>query len=442
MYWIETEGSVQAESCATAKSCKELIGHKVKVKGFIQQVRTLGGAAFLLLRDQSGFIQVVLEGKGWNAGALKENTAVSIRGLCRAEERAPGGYEIAAEHLEVLSAPEEPAAISLGKKKLGLSLETELEQRPLTLRHRYPYHLFRVQQGLVQGFRQALATRGFTEIFSPKLAGSSAEGGANVFSLEYFGQEACLVQSPQLYKQMMVGVYSRVFETGHVYRAEQHCTSRHLNEYVSLDLEVGFIEGLEELVELQTAVVREMMTWLSKYCGESLQECEIRLPEMNSVPVLHLEEAKAMLKECSEEDYSHCGSLPARAERELCKAVYEKFGSEFVFVTHYTSAERPFYAKESPGNSHETESFDLLFRGMEIVTGGMRINQYQELVEKMKRRKIEQEPFRHYLTAFRYGMPPHGGSGMGLERLTMLLAGEENIRRGSLFPRDMKRLAP
>ena len=360
-----------------------------------------------------------------------------MTGAVRSEPRAPGGVEIGASAVQSIAAPVEALPFTLGKKELGLALETDLEWRPLALRHPEHFHRFKIQAGILSGFREYLTKAGFTEICTPKLVAGNAEGGSNVFTLPYFGASASLAQSPQLYKQMMVGAFGRVFETSHVYRAEQHNTARHLNEYVSLDLEMGFIRNFGEIMAMETACLKHVLERLKTEYAESLAAFPRKLPEITTVPVLHLEEALEMLGEPSGP-----GSLSNEQEKKLCELVEQRFGSEFVFVTHYHAEERPFYAKEDPERPGETLSFDLLFRGIEITTGGQRIHEYEELLAKMKRRRMEPEPFRHYLMAFQFGLPPHGGLGLGLERLTARLTGEENVRQGSLFPRDIGRLAP
>ena len=241
----------------------------------------------------------------------------------------------------------------------------------------------------------------------------------------------------------MVGVFLRVFEVGKVYRAEPHSTSRHINEYVSLDVELGFIDGFEDLMRLEARLLDAMFQKLKECNAEALSALAITLPKVTEIPCLHLEEAFDLISEQNGgEQVERSGSLTAQQEKQLCKAVFERYGSEFVFVTHYSSEERPFYAKDDPANNNTTLSFDLLFRGLEITTGGERIDGLEELTAKMKRRGMALEPFKHYLMIFKHGMPRHGGFAIGLERLTALLLGEENVRQGSLFPRDINRLAP
>ena len=274
-----------------------------------------------------------------------------------------------------------------------------------------------------------------------------------------------LAQSPQFYKQMMIGVYERVFEIGPVFRAEKHDTSRHLNEYTGIDFEMGFIESFRDLMAMETEMLKKAMGTVSEQCPEAVSLLRVRIPEITEIPCLKFGEAKALLREesgrisapkaerirqngtirdCTQPPEGGDSALDFSPEEEklLCRLIREKTGSEFVFVTHYPSAKRPFYAMEDPDHPKETLSFDLLFRGMEITTGGQRIHSYQEQIEKMLRRHMNPEHFQSYLMIHRYGMPPHGGLGMGLERLTSRLLEQDNVRRASLFPRDIHRLTP
>ena len=437
MYYVAKENFVNSAGSAAAYS--QCVGTEVLLEGYLQSVRRLGKIAFATVRGYAGFVQVSFEEQHWRE-LLHEGLVVRIRGTCRQEERAPGGFEIKATSLEILTQPVRELPFTLGKKELGLALETDLEHRPFTLRHPRHFNRFRLQAALAEGFRRSLRAIGFQEVFTPKIVPGCAEGGANMFQLQYFGREMYLAQSPQLYKQMLVGVYGRVFEVGHVYRAELHNTSRHLNEYVSLDLEMGFVRGVTELMAVQSHLVNAMFDYLRLNYATSLAELDITLPEAVQIPALHLEEAKALIQKYASGLPAEKGCLSTAEERALGAAVKEEYGSEMVFVTNYHSTVRPFYTQEAEAG--ETASFDLLFRGVEITTGGMRIHKPKELKVKMRELGLNLESFRHYLAAFEYGLPPHGGSGTGLERLTMLIAGESNIRQGTLFPRDTSRVEP
>jgi len=282
----------------------------------------------------------------------------------------------------------------------------------------------------------------FTEIHSPKIVAEGAEGGANIFKLDYFGKQAYLAQSPQFYKQMMVGVFERVFEIAPVFRAEKHDTARHLNEYTGVDFEMGFIESFEEIMQMETAMLRYIMTFLQEQYEQELALLKVQLPEIRSIPAVKFSEAKEMVAKEYHREIKDRHDFEPEEEKLLCELIKKQTGSEFVFVTHYPSKKRPFYAKESVENCELTESFDLLFRGLEITTGGQRIHSYKEQVAKMERLGMNLSLFESYLMMHKYGMPPHGGLGLGLERFTSKLLGQENVRRATLFPRDTGRLEP
>jgi len=441
MFILEADARADPAT-TTSQECASRQGQRVKVQGFVHRIRALGGANFIVLRDQTGTVQVFAKQSTPGFAGTKEGFVVEIHGLCKSEPRAPGGFEVVAEKIEVLVAPQEELPITINKDALRVHLNVDINNRPITLRH-YTYRsLFKIQEGLARGFRRFLTENDFTEIFTPKIVGMGTEGGANVFSLEYFGKTAYLAQSPQLYKQIMVGVFGKVFEIAHVFRAEPHDTARHLNEYVSMDFEMGFIKDFRDIMSVQVVCLHSMFQLLGTSHNRHLEALGLALPDTSKIPVLHVKEAHELVLRHSGEDFRGRGELSAREENLLGKAMKEGFGYELVFVTHYGSSARPFYAMDDPENPEETLSFDLLFRGVEITTGGQRIHDYSQLVSKMRARGMNVGDFTHYLMAFRYGMPPHGGLAMGLERITSLLAGYDNVRYGSLFPRDMLRLAP
>ena len=301
---------------------------------------------------------------------------------------------------------------------------------------------FRIQEGLTRAFRDFLYSQEFTEIHTPKIGAKGAEGGANIFKLEYFHRPAVLAQSPQFYKQMMVGVFDRVFETAPVFRAEKHNTKRHLNEYTSLDFEMGYIDGFEDIMAMETGFLQYAMKLLKKDYARELKVLGVELPDVSQIPAVKF----ADIKEIVAEKYNHKMRNPFDLEPEeevlIGRYAKEEWGSDFVFVTHYPSKKRPFYAMDDPDDPRFTRSFDLLFRGLEVTTGGQRIHDYRELLAKIEKRGMDTEGMDDYLNTFKYGMPPHGGLGIGLERMTMQLLGEENVREVSLFPRDMSRLVP
>lgn len=413
----------------------------VTVHGAVHTLRDMGGLAFLTLRLARGAVQCVCAPEALPEG-LCEECCVELSGTLREEERAPGGVEIAADTITVLSRPAAPMPVSVGKRKLELNLDTELALRPAVLRHPRRRAVFRVQEGLARAFREYLAREGFTEVHTPKIAHAGAEGGSNIFKLDYFGKKAFLAQSPQFYKQTMVGVFERVFEVGPVFRAEKHATPRHLNEYTGLDLEMGYIGSFYDVIEVETGYLRYAMELLSKEYAAELELLGAELPDASHIPCLRFDEAKRLAAEKYGYPIRDPYDLEPEEEAHIGQYAKEEFGSDFVFVTHYPSKKRPFYAMDDPDDPKYTLSFDLLFRGMEVTTGGQRIHGYAEQEAKMEARGMDPAEFASYLMIHKYGMPPHGGLGIGLERLTMKLCGLDNVRYASLFPRDRSRLEP
>ena len=420
-------------------------GQTVKVNGAVHAIRNMGTVAFVILRKREGLLQGVYE-EGtakFDLKDIKEAATIEVEGVLEENEKAPGGIEIRMENLKILSQPKaEMMPLAISKWKLNTSLEAKLNYRSISLRNIRERAKFRIQEGLTRAFRDFLYSQGFTEIHTPKIGAKGAEGGANIFKLEYFHRPAVLAQSPQFYKQMMVGVFDRVFETAPVFRAEKHNTKRHLNEYTSLDFEMGYIDGFEDIMAMETGYLQYAMELLKKDYAQELKILGITLPEVEKIPAVKFSD----IKEKVSEKYGHKMRNPfdLEPEEEQLSSQYakEEWGSDFVFVTHYPSKKRPFYAMDDPKDPRYTLSFDLLFRGMEITTGGQRIHDYEMLAEKIKARGMSQEGMEQYLDTFKHGMPPHGGIGIGLERLTMKLIGEDNVRETTLFPRDLSRLEP
>ncbi len=416
-------------------------GESVTVEGMVHALHDMGGITFLILRGPKSLLQCVL-GQEMDLQGVTEECAVSVTGFPRSEPRAPGGVELTAQALEVLSRPAAPLPVPVSKKRLGLNLDTELSLRPVVLRALRERSVFRIQAGLCRSFRETLHALDFTEVHTPKIVHAGAEGGSNIFRLDYFGRKAFLAQSPQFYKQMMVGAYERVFEIAPVFRAEKHSTPRHLNEYTSMDLEMGFIRSFEDLMEIETLFLQHAMALLKREYAGDVKALGISLPDVSRVPCLRFDEAKRLAAEKYKRPIRDPYDLEPEEEFNIGRYVQEELGSEFVFVTHYPSKKRPFYAMDDPADPRFTLSFDLLFRGMEVTTGGQRIHQYQAQVDKMLSRGMHPEEFESYLMIHKAGMPPHGGLGVGLERLTARLCGLENVRHACLFPRDLSRLEP
>lgn len=413
----------------------------VTVHGAVHTLRDMGGLVFLTLRLARGAVQCVCAPETMPEG-LCEECCVKLSGTVREEPRAPGGVELAVDTVTVLSRPAAPMPVSVGKRKLELNLDTELALRPAVLRHPRERAVFKVREGLVRAFREYLTGEGFTEVHTPKIVHAGAEGGSNIFRLDYFGKKAYLAQSPQFYKQTMVGVYERVFEVGPVFRAEKHATPRHLNEYTGLDFEMGYIDSFYDVMEVETGYLRRAMELLAGEYAAELELLGVELPDASHIPCLRFDEAKRLAAEKYGYPIRDPYDLEPEEEARIGRYVREEFGSDFVFVTHYPSKKRPFYAMDDPDDPKYTLSFDLLFRGMEVTTGGQRVHDYAAQVAKMEARGMEPAEFASYLMIHKCGMPPHGGLGIGLERLTMKLCGLENVRYASLFPRDRSRLAP
>ena len=417
-------------------------GEKISISGIVHKVRKLGKLYFIVIRDGESLIQCKIE--AGNSEILPESysegNCVSITGICQKEERSPHGAEIAAENIKVLSRPAEDIPFSINRKTLDISLDTNLDCRPISLRHPKQRAIFAIQSAIGQSFRSGLNQIGFTEIHTPKMVFAGAEGGANVFKFEYFGKQLFLAQSPQFYKQMMVGVFGRVFEVGPVFRAEPHETARHLNEYTSMDLEMGPISSFEEIMEIETYVLNHIFTQLPKLCPAELDLLEVSLPKIGNIPVVRMSEALETIS--LKHRISDRSDLDAKGEQIICQHIFEQTGSEFVFVTHYPTSKRPMYAMEDSTDPTVTLSFDLLFRGLEVTTGGQRIHDYHMQVEKLKRFGYNTNEFESYLQIHKYGMPPHGGLGLGLERLTMQLLKLLSIKEAVLFPRTMSRVMP
>ena len=422
----------------------DYVGKTVKMNGAVHNIRDMGEFAFVILRKAEGLVQCVYEeGKTeFDLKNLKEESAVEVTGVVELEERAPQDFELRLTGIRVLSEPAETMPIAINKWKMNTSLETRLSLRPVSLRNVRERAKFKIQEGIVRGFREFLSSQGFTEVHTPKIVSRGAEGGANVFKLNYFNKKAELGQSPQFYKQMMVGVFDRVFEVAPVFRAEKHNTTRHLNEYIGLDFEMGYIDSFEDVMAMETGFLKYTMELLKAEYKKELDMLGIDLPSISQIPHVRFAEAKQLVSEKYNRKIRNPFDLEPEEEVLIGRYFKEEYDSDFVFVTHYPSKKRPFYAMDDPEDTSVTLSFDLLYKGLEITTGGQRIHDYQMILEKMEKRGMDPEDIKDYLMIFKYGMPPHGGLGIGLERLTMRLLDEQNVRETSLFPRDVTRLEP
>ena len=437
-------GLKQQEEAELEDLLKAEEGTTIILEGAVHSIRDMGEIAFVILRKREGLIQTVWEeGKtDMELSEIREGDYIHVTGQIKDEERAPHGKEVRLSTIRHLSHVSCPLPLPIDKWKLNTSLEAKLDRRSLSLRNIRERARFRIQEGIVRGFRDFPYEQGFTEIHTPKIGAKSAEGGANMFRLSYFHRPAVLQQSPQLYKQMMVGVFDRVFETGPVFRAEKHNTRRHLNEYTSLDFEMGYIHSFLDICAMETGFLQYTMNLLEKEYSKELKLLNITLPDVEKIPYVRFDEAKRLVSEKYNRKIRNPFDLEPEEEELIGKYFKEEYNADFVFVTHYPSKKRPFYAMDDPEDTRYTLSFDLLYHGLEITTGGQRIHDLSMLEEKIQEKGMTEEGLEQYLDAFRFGMPPHGGLGIGLERLTMQLLGEDNVREACLFPRDMSRLEP
>ncbi len=424
--------------------CGGLAAHlnkRVTIGGWIHRKKSLGGIEFYELRDRTGFTQLVLEG-GTQDERIGLETVVEVTGKVTREDRSPfENIEIKVESLKILGKAEANLPVPLNRPPGNVTLPTILDNRTISLRNPDILRAFRLQSEIVRLFTAYLHANGFTEIKSPKIISSGTEGGTNIFKVNYFGRTAYLAQSPQFYKQIMVGSgLERVFEVGPVFRAEHHDTIRHLNEYISMDFEMAFIRDEQDVIDMQEGLLRHMFDELMKHAGDLFEDGGVSLTFPGRIPRIHYLEALEIIRSAGgrlEE-----GDISPEGEKILCSHFEKEKGSQFVYVIGYPVKKRPMYTMPDERVPGYTRSFDLLYRGIEITTGGQRIHDYEMLKENMKMLGFNPSEFRHYLETFRFGMPPHGGLGLGLERLTMKIMNLKNIREASLFPRDINRITP
>jgi nondiscriminating aspartyl-tRNA synthetase len=370
-------------------------------------------------------------------------SVIALTGQVVASEQAAAGVELHHPQIEVITPITETPPVTLNKRTLKENLPILLDHAVIANRHPTRQAIFRLAAGVMSGFRATLAARHFTEVQTPKIVASATESGANVFELGYFGRSAYLAQSPQFYKQIMVGVFERVLEVGPVFRAEQHDTTRHTNEYVSLDVEFGFIEYHFTVMALLREVIAGILGHLTANYEAELSLLKARMPTVpETIPSIHFAEAQELILKLHGVDVRSEPDLSPQDERWLGEWAQREHDSDFLFVTGYPMVKRPFYTHPDPANPEYSNSFDLLFRGTELVTGGQRLHIYQDYLDALAQASLPTEPFETYLEAFRYGMPPHGGFAIGSERLLMQLLGLSNLRLTTLFPRDMTRLTP
>lgn len=432
------------------KNLSEKKGEEVTINAIVNVARQQGKMAFFDFRDRTGIIQGVVFGKPEVLEVAKDITqeyAVEVKGIVneRPEKMVNAGVqngdiELEITGIEVLN-PSEAMPFDMGD---DFSIDTLLDNRPLTLRRPEDRAIFKVQAEIVRAYGEYLRGEGFTEFQAPKLVGGDAEGGAEVFKVDYFKDKtAYLATSPQLYKQVMVGVFERVFSFATAFRAEKSATTRHLSEYTSLDMEMGFIKDHTDVMKVETGLMKHIVAHLKENASAELETLKIELPlipEGDIFPHMKLREAQELIKKETGEDKTKEPDLEPEDERWLCEYAKENLGSDFIFITHYPVAKRPFYTMEDEEDKGFTKSFDLLFRGVEITTGGQRVHDLEMLKEKASEKGLDPEKFSFYLQAFKFGIPPHGGWGMGLERLTAKFCGVKNVKEATLFPRDINRI--
>jgi nondiscriminating aspartyl-tRNA synthetase len=415
------------------------LGKEITVAGWVHRIRELGAISFVLLRDKSAQAQLVLEGKA----QLTQESVVRAVGVVAANPKAPGGFEVQVKSLEVVAAAEADLPIAVNQDPEKLSLDAVLDYRMVSLRNPKILSIFRLQSGILKLFAAHMRSEGFTEIKTSKLIGTGTEGGTGLFNVEYFDTKVYLAQSPQFYKQAMVSSgLEQVFEIGCAYRAEKHETPRHLNEYVSLDVETAWIDSEQDLMDLEVRILKAIFAGVERENAAELALWGATVPsaaEVESIPRVSHDEAKQII---SERGGRKVYEINPEGERILCEWALEKHGVEACFIYAWPRKKRPFYTYPHPEDKRLTMSFDLLFRGLEVTTGSRRINEYPMLLENIELFGLTPEGLADYIQIFKYGCPPHGGFAIGLERLTQKILGLANVKEASLFPRDRRRIRP
>jgi nondiscriminating aspartyl-tRNA synthetase len=420
-------------------------GEVVEVAGWLHRRRPHKAMTFAILRDRSGFTQILARDPAVieQIANLPEETVIEVAGTVTLNPKAPGGLEITDPQIKALSDPAVLSPVEIYKPDVTASLPVILDNAAVTLRHPKLRAPFEIAAASVAGFRSTLDDLQFTEIFTPKIVGSATESGANVFAIDYFGSPAFLAQSPQFYKQTMVGVFERVYEAGPVFRAEPHDTARHIAEYTSLDAEFGFITDHTDVMAVLRNVIAGMTNVLRQDATSAVDVLGATLPAVpDELPSVEFAHAQELIAKATDEDPRGEPDLAPAHERWLSDWAMREYGCEFLFVTGYPAVKRPFYTHPDPARPEYTNSFDLLFRGQELVTGGQRLHRYSDYIAALEARGDSPDNYKTYLAAFAHGMPPHGGFAIGLERWVARLVGADNIRSVTLFPRDLHRLEP
>ncbi len=421
----------------------------VKIAGWVYLIRDIGKIIFILVQDRDGIMQVVCRDELIEvARALSLQDVIEIQGIVQVvkpgaikDPQIANEFEIIGQKINVYSKAATPLPLPLSDDIVysETGLDTRLDHRVLDLRRKKVRNIFKIQESITRTFREFLSSNDFTEVHSPKIVATGTEGGTELFEVRYFDETAYLAQSPQFYKQMLVGAgFERVFEVAPVFRAEPHKTVRHVNEYISLDFEMGFIRNQDVVMNLETKLLEAIFKNIHESYEFILKnQFNSPIPDVpNQIPAIPFFEAFEILNRPEE------GDLSPQDERDICKYVSETYDSDFVFITHFPEGKRPFYTMPSSNHPNYTESFDLLFRGLEVTTGSQRIHMYSLLVEKLEQEVGSTQGFEYYLEPFKYGMPPHGGLAIGAERMTVQTLNLDNIREACFFPRDRTRLTP
>jgi len=420
------------------------LGETIIIKGWVNSIRSHGQIAFADIRDRSGIVQVV---GGKDLATLNVEDVVEISGSIKARDEkyfnskmVTGKVEMDVKEFKLIS-PSQELPFDIHQPDLSVTLPVLLDNRAVSLRHPKIQDVFRVQSVITKAFRDFLTSQQFTEIHVPTIVAGATEGGSEVFKVDYFGHQAYMAQSAQLYKQILTSIFERVFCIAHAYRAEPSVTTRHLTEYVSLDAEMGFIDSWEDVMHMADATVKAMFKAVETECADILVEYNATIPKVaEETPHLKLKEALQIIYDRTGRDVRNELDMDPEGEREICRYALEKFNSDLIFITHFYTKKRAWYSYTDPESPEETLSFDLIGRGVEWISGSQRIHEYDSLVEKIKSKGMDPANFEMYLQAFRHGMPPEGGWAIGLERVTQNILGLENIREASLFPRDMERV--
>jgi len=428
-----------------SNECKNKVGEKVNIKGWMNQLRELGKINFLILRDRRGYIQVVIEDKN-QIKKLKDcqiGTVLSIIGKVQKADQTDLGVEITEPKIEVITKATHTPPIEYNKDEIHANPDTILDYRPIAVRNKKLQAVFKVQSTILKSFRQSLRDQEFVEFRNPVLLEAASESGADVFEVKYFDRKAYLCQSPQIYKQIMIGAYERAFTITPVFRAEKHHTSRHLTELTHMDGEMAFVDDYHQIFEVCEKVVKDVFNAINTENKKELKLWKATTPKLpkGKIPEIKIKDALEIIEKRMGKSAKRKLDLEPEDERELCKWAQDKYGSELLWVTHFFK-DKNFYTWNDPENSEESLSYDLLCRGIEWLSGTVRIEKYEKLIENMKKLGLDEENYSGYLQAFKYGMPPEAGFSFGLERMTQKIFDFGNIRQATLFPRDVERLSP